>query len=108
MSKSSRAGCAKLPPSVPRWQRYEGKPYWSLLAQAESNRVLTDGDEVAVGELLLDHWLSVYQRAVCAAKVADPERSSPNLDAAVPARGGGIPDHDVVVRRPSYGDHLIR
>src|SRR5260370_19107158 len=97
-SKSSRGGCAKLPPSAPRW----------LLAEVESNRVLTDGDEVAVGELLLDHRLAVYQCAVCAAKVADPERPSPNLDAAMPARGGGIPDHDVVVRRPSYGDHLTR
>src|SRR5260370_35128902 len=92
MSKSSLAGCAKLPPSAPHW----------LLAEVESNCVLTDRDEVAVGELLLDHRLAVYQSAVCAAKAADPERPSPNLDAAVPARRGGIPHPNVVVGGSSH------
>src|SRR4029077_15276938 len=98
MSKSSPAGCAKPRPSAPPW----------LLAEVEPNRVLTDGDQVAIGQLLLDHGLAVYERAVGAAEVTDPERARANFDTAVPARGGGIPDHDVVVRRTSHRHHLIR
>src|SRR6266851_56118 len=96
-SKSSPRGCAK-----PRWS---ARPW--LVAQRKAHRVLADGDEVAVGQLLFDHRLAIDQRAVGAAQVADPERARAHFDAAMPARGGRVADHDVVVRSATDGHHFI-
>src|SRR5438093_6224809 len=87
--------------------------FWSarcgagLRLEREADRVLPDGDHVAVGELLLDHLLTVDLRAVGAAEVADPERTGADLDAPVMARGRGIAHDDVVVRRAADRDHLV-
>src|SRR5229473_306766 len=97
MWRSSPPGCAKPRRSARRW-----------LLEREADRVLSDRDEVAVGELFLDHRLAVDQRAVGAAKIADPERAGPNLDTAMPARGRGVADDDVVVGCAANRNHLIR
>src|SRR5256886_15795932 len=51
-----------------------------LRLEGEAEHVLTDRDHVAVGQLLLDHGLTVDERSVGAAQVADPEGPSPYLD----------------------------
>src|SRR5260370_36971350 len=84
-SRSSPRGCAKPRRNAPLW----------LFAQRKPHRVLPDGDEIAVGQLLLDHRFAIDQRAVGAAQVADPERARAHFDAAVPAWGGRVAHHHV-------------
>src|SRR6195256_3248826 len=84
------------------------KSFWQLRLEREADRVLTDGDKVAVGQLRFDHRLAIDQRAVGASKVADPEEAAPDLDPAVMTGGGRVADHDVVVRCAADGDHLAR
>src|SRR5260370_15122240 len=86
--------------------RPKRREWGSLALQSEAHRVLADRDQVAVGQLLLDHWLHVDQRAVGAPEVADPEVAVPHLDASVMTGGCGVPDDDVVVRRAADAHHL--
>ena len=65
------------------------------------NRVLADGDPVAVVELLLLDRITVDERAVGAPEVDDPELLTTPLDACVvPARGRVAQDEVVVGRAP--------
>ncbi len=65
------------------------------------NRVLSDGDAVAVVELLFLDRLAVDKRAVGAPEVDDPELLTAPFDAGVMPAGGGIAEDEVVVRRAS-------
>jgi hypothetical protein len=65
------------------------------------NSVLSDGDSVAVVELLLLDRLAVDERAIGAPEIYDPERLTSPFDAGVvPARGGIAKDEVIVGRTP--------
>ncbi len=66
------------------------------------NRVLTDGDSIAVIELLLLDRLAVDERAVGAPEVDDPELLTAPLDTSVMAACGRIAKYEVVVGRAPH------
>src|SRR5439155_25493643 len=68
---STTCWCRRCVPA--RWLRLE----------REAERVLANGDHVAVRQLLLDHRLAIDERPVGAAQVADPERAGADIDPAV-------------------------
>src|SRR3981081_186122 len=47
------------------------KSFWRLRLEREADRVLTDGDKVAVGQLRFAHWVRPEPRALCALRGRD-------------------------------------
>lgn len=71
------------------------------------NRVLPDGDAVAVVELLLLYRLAVDKRAVGAPEVDDPECLTAPLDAGVMPTRRGVPKDQVVVGRAAKPERAV-
>src|ERR1700674_1939253 len=86
-----------------------GNRWFPLISfQGKPDRVLADGDQVAVAQLLLDHGLAIDLSSVGAPEVADPEGSAAHLDPAVSAGRSRVAHHYVVVRRTTDADHQVR
>src|SRR5207302_4876320 len=80
----------------------------ALPLESEADGVLADRDLVAVGQLAIDHRLSVDQRPVGAPQVADPEGTAACLDPAMVARCGRVAHDHIVVGGTADADHLVR